>query len=185
MKKNMRTATLAVVLTATVALTLGLAVGCSEESAPTEFTFEELGLQEVSVEAPDFTLGTMEGPQVTLSALRGTPVVLNFWQLSCPPCKAEMPHFEAAATAYEGRAYILAIDLGDSAASVKDYFGDDQLSMMVPLDPVGQTGGMYSVGFTPTTFLIDSEGIVRYVKVGPFTSEEQLYAAMELITAGG
>ncbi|MCK5585335.1 TlpA family protein disulfide reductase [Candidatus Bipolaricaulota bacterium] len=184
MMKNLHSTALAVLVTTALALSLVFAVGCSE-SAPEGYTVEELGLQGVSVEAPDFTLDTMGGTQISLSSLRGTPVFINFWQLSCPPCKEEMPFLEAAAREYEGRAYILAIDLGDSEASVQDYFGSDQLAMIIPLDTVGRAAGAYSVGFTPTTFLVDAEGIVRYVKVGPFTSEAQVLAAMELIVPGG
>ncbi|MBN1855765.1 MAG: TlpA family protein disulfide reductase [Dehalococcoidia bacterium] len=185
MKKTMHTAVLAAVLTTALLMTLVFAAGCSEgESAATEYTPEELGLQEISVAAPDFSLGTLDGGQITLSSLWGTPVLLNFWQLNCPPCKEEMPYLEALATEYKGRAYILAIDLGDSEDSVRDYFGDGQRDLIVPLDTMGQAGGTYSVGFTPTTFLIDADGIVRYVKVGPFANEEQVSAAMRLVTGG-
>jgi peroxiredoxin len=53
--------------------------------------------------------------------------------------------------------------------------------MIVPLDVAGYAASSYSVGFTPTTFLIDSQGIVRYVKVGPFAGANEVITAMELI----
>jgi thiol-disulfide isomerase/thioredoxin len=180
MNTGLRTATLPAVLAATMLLVMLAAGGCSHGSAPATSP-EDLGLQEIAVEAPDFTLETMKGEQVTLSALRGTPVLLNFWALKCPPCREEMPFLDAAAANYAGQAIVLAIDIGDSPSSVQGYFGDAQLSMIVPLDVAGYAASSYSVGFTPTTFLIDSQGIVRYVKVGPFAGANEVITAMELI----
>lgn len=180
MNTGIRAAALPAVLTATILLVMLAAGGCSDDSAPTTSP-EDLGLQAIEVEAPDFTLETMDGGQVTLSALRGTPVLINFWALKCPPCLHELPFLEAAAARYDGQAIVMAIDIGDSGSSVRGFFDDAQLSMIVPLDVAGRAAGSYSVGFTPTTFLIDSQGIVRYVKVGPFADESQVIASIELV----
>ena len=145
---------------------------------------EDLGFQQIEVEAPDFSLETLDGGQVSLSGMKGTPVLINFWALKCPPCREEMPFLDAAAAQYSGQVVVMAIDIGDSQQSVADYFGDATLSMMVPLDIQGIAAANYSVGYTPTTFLIDADGIVRYVKVGPFANVEQVSAAIELVLQG-
>ena len=52
--------------------------------------------------APDFKLelfsnaNHIKGTNLHLSDLRGKPVVINFWYPSCPPCRLEMPDFEAS-----------------------------------------------------------------------------------------
>ena len=180
MNTGIRAAALPAVLTATMLLTMIAAGGCSDDSTPATSP-GDLGLQEISVEAPDFTLETMDGQQITLSSLRGTPVLINFWALSCPPCLHEMPFLNAAAAKYDGQAIVMAIAIRDSGSSVRDYFEDTQVSMIVPLDLDSRAAGSYSVGFTPTTFLIDSQGIVRYVKVGPFDNESEVIASIELV----
>ncbi|TFH36304.1 MAG: TlpA family protein disulfide reductase [Dehalococcoidia bacterium] len=139
----------------------------------------DIGLQEVQVRAPDFTLPTLGGGEVVLSDLQGQIVLLNFWQLNCPPCKEEMPLLDAVGKAYAGTAHVVALDIGDGESDVQEYFGDATLNMFVPLDGDGRVAAEYSIGFTPTTFLIDSEGIVRFVKVGPFASYTELAAAIE------
>ena len=182
MNTGIRAAALPAVVTAAMLFAMLAAGGCSNDSAPAPATSpEDMGLQEVSVEAPDFTLETLDGGQITLSALRGTPILLNYWQLNCPPCREEMPFLDAAAAKYDGQAIVMAIDIGDSVSSVREYFDNAELSMIVPMDVQGLAASSYSVGFTPTTFLIDSQGIVRYVKVGPFANESQIIASIELV----
>ncbi len=162
----------------TVVLT---ATACSSDgNTPTAPTSpEDIGLQEVQVQAPDFTLPTLGGGQLTLSDLQGQIVLLNFWQLNCPPCKEEMPFLDAAGKANAGSVHVIALDIGDSESAIQQYFGDAQLNMSVPYDREGRVAAAYSIGFTPTTFLIDSEGVVRYVKVGPFASYVEVVAAIE------
>jgi len=164
-----------------MAIALAATAGCSDgNSNPQPPTSpEQIGLQEVQVRAPDFTLPTMGGEQFTLSDLQGQIVLLNFWQLDCPPCKEEMPLLDAAGKAYAGTAHVVVVDIGDSESSIRDYFGDATLNMFVPYDRQGSVAALYSVGFTPTTFLIDTEGIVRYVKVGPFANYTEVAAALE------
>jgi cytochrome c biogenesis protein CcmG, thiol:disulfide interchange protein DsbE len=155
--------------------------GCSRTQTPTAppTSPQDMGLQEVYVAAPDFTLPTMGGGQLTLSDLKGEIVLLNFWQLNCPPCKEEMPLLDAAGKQYAGTATVVVLDIGDSEAAVQQYFGDANLNMYVPLDREGRIAAAYSIGFTPTSFLIDTEGVIRYVKVGPFASYVEVVAAIE------
>ena len=169
------------VLMLILAVAMLAAPGCSKnDPAPTTPTSpQEIGLQEVQVRAPDFTLPTLGGGEMTLSDLQGQIVLLNFWQLDCPPCKEEMPFLDAAGKAYSGVASVVALDIRDSEAKVKQYFGDAKLNMLVPLDLDARVAAEYSIGFTPTTFLIDSQGVIRYAKVGPFTSYNEVVAAIE------
>jgi len=183
MRRFRRTAYVAILLALSTAFALGGLTGCSND-APSSMSPEDLGFQEVEVPAPDFTLDTLDGAQVSLSAMKGTPVLINFWALKCPPCREEMPFLDAAAAQYNGQIVVMAIDIGDSQQGVADYFGDATLSMVVPLDMQGLAAANYSVGYTPTTFLVDADGVVRYVKVGPFANVEQVSAAIELVLPG-
>ena len=183
MSKIRRTAFMAVLMALSIVISLGALAGCSD-SGPASMSAEDLGFQEIQVPAPDFTLETLSGESMTLSNFAGTPVLLNFWALNCPPCREEMPFLDASAAQYEGQIVIMAIDIGDSQQSVADYFDGATLSMMVPLDMEGIAAANYSVGYTPTTFLVDADGVVRYVKVGPFANVEQVSAAIALVLQG-
>jgi thiol-disulfide isomerase/thioredoxin len=42
----------------------------------------------------------------------GTPVVLNFWAGQCPPCRAEMPAFQAVYDRYADEFLLVGVDIG-------------------------------------------------------------------------
>ncbi len=156
--------------------------GCSrgtDTTTPPPTSPADIGLQEVQVFAPDFTLPTLDGGEMTLSGLQGHIVLLNFWQLNCPPCKEEMPYLDAAGKAFGADVSIVAVNIMDGETDVQQYFGDSQLNMAVPLDSAGRVAALYSIGFTPTTFLIDSAGNIRFAKVGAFASYSDLAAAIQ------
>ncbi len=144
---------------------------------------EKLGLIviEDEIEAPDFTIPTMTGTVITLSKLRGTPVVLNCWAIRCPPCREELPYFDAAAKKYAGKVTILAVNIEEGISKVKEFFGDNEPSYIVALDKDAQVASKYSTRFIPNTFFIDSQGIVRYLKPGAFTNEGQLLASIDAL----
>ena len=52
-----------------------------------------------------------KGEVVKLSDFEGTPVVVNFWYPSCPPCRLEMPDFEAASKKHRGDVEFIGIQL--------------------------------------------------------------------------
>lgn len=155
--------------------------GCSDGASDSPSSAEDLGLIDIEEEtaAPDFTLPTMTGAEITLSELYGTPVVLNFWAVKCPPCTAELPFFDTAATQYAGKATIIAVNVLESTSKVEQFFGDSEVHFIVALDGSGQVTSSYGIRFTPTTFFVDSQGLVRYAKVGPFANEEELHASID------
>ena len=141
----------------------------------------------LSEKAPDFTLPTLTGANVTLSELEGTPVVLNFWATSCPHCVAELPYFEAVAQESEGEIKVIAIDVGESASTVQQkVFGDYEPTMIVALDENAEVFANYcqgdnTRGFIPFTVFVDSEGIVKHMKIGAFVSETDLWETLDSV----
>lgn len=183
-KRQLKNWLLRMSLFITIFTLAGGALGCSSPSPPSPSSSpEELGLivVEGEVEAPDFTLPTMTGAEITLSELQGTPVVLNFWAIGCPPCRQELPYFDVVAKEYADKVTVVAVNIGESVSEVKGFFGGSEVSFIVALDKNAQMTSSYATGYIPTTFLVDSQGIVCYAKVGAFASEEQLQASLDLI----
>jgi thiol-disulfide isomerase/thioredoxin len=133
-----------------------------------------------SASPSDFTFSIITWNETTLSALEGTPVVLNFWSISCAYCRRQLPYLESVAQQSEGEIEVMAVNIADSAASVRSFFGDYEPAMTIALDNDREAFKDYCVahnntrGYIPFTLFVDSEGIVRYVKIGAFASEEAL-----------
>ena len=126
--------------------------------------------------APEFTLTTIDGKEVTLSDYKGKKVVLNFWTSWCPPCKAEMPHIQNYYEDFAGEANveILAVNLTDQDHGVErvvSFVDDYALSFPIPLDKEGVVGDTYQVITIPTTYMIDTNGIIQNKIVGPMDEQ--------------
>jgi DsbE subfamily thiol:disulfide oxidoreductase len=132
--------------------------------------------------APDFTLATTNDEALTLSQLKGKPVLLNFWATWCPPCRAEMPHIQAAYKEYGAAGLIVvAIDEQESADEVRRFANEFGLTFPLALDTSGQVGQKYLARALPTSFFVDRGGIIRHKFTGPMTEpilEERLNAIM-------
>ena len=123
--------------------------------------------------APDFTLRDPQGKSVQLSRIVGERAVfLNFWATWCPPCREEMPTMERAYRDYQPRGLeILAvsIDAGTEtavAAKVRAFFAEFRLTFPAVLDSQGDVVNAYRLRGLPTSFLIDRQGMIRWVEIG-------------------
>jgi len=142
-------------------------IAMSQESA-VELAETE-GLTEAPIAgylAPQFTLNTTAGEEVNLIDYRGQPVVLNFWATWCPPCRAEVPHFQESSIKYNGQAVILGVDQGEPDSIVRDFGASFGLSYPLLLDQDSAVNRQYGVAALPTTIFVDSNGIVREVFTG-------------------
>ncbi|RBP87036.1 DsbE subfamily thiol:disulfide oxidoreductase [Cytobacillus firmus] len=125
--------------------------------------------------APDFELTDMEGNPVKLSDFRGKAVLLNFWASWCPPCRAEMPHMEKLYNKYKDKNFdILAVNLtnteknsGDAEKFVKEL----GLTFTIPMDVKGEAGSDYNIMAYPTSYFIDSDGVIREKVLGALNEE--------------
>ncbi|MEH7382923.1 redoxin domain-containing protein [Bacillus sp. JJ1533] len=134
----------------------------------------EVGIAEGQL-APDFTLKTISGEEMMLSDFRGKKVILNFWASWCPPCKAEMPHMqEFYVENKDSNAVLLSVNLTTAekkSSDVAKFVEDYALTFPVMLDETGNIGQIYQAHAIPTSYLIDSRGIVRKKIVGPMDKE--------------
>lgn len=119
--------------------------------------------------APDFTLPTTASETHTLSDYRGQPVVLNFWASWCGPCRVEMPFFARTQMKYNGRAAILGVNQGESAATIRDFNTRQPVNYPLLVDEDNDVNLRYTINSLPTTIFIDADGVVREVVVGVVT----------------
>jgi cytochrome c biogenesis protein CcmG/thiol:disulfide interchange protein DsbE len=127
--------------------------------------------------APEFTLpiygGNGVGGSVNLLALRGHPVILNFYSESCNPCRGELPYLEQIHSHYgaQGQFALLGINQADPKDDIASFGADFHITYPLLFDKGGTTNANYVVTAIPTTYFIDSNGVVRSVFVLPLTSQ--------------
>ncbi|NRG47535.1 redoxin domain-containing protein [Bacillus sp. CRN 9] len=130
----------------------------------------QLSVQEGSP-APDFELTTLNGNTVKLSDYKGKKVILNFWASWCPPCVAEMPHMQQFyENNKENDIEIVAVNLTSldkGMSEIKKFVDENNLSFTIPLDKDGTIGIQYETFSIPTSYIIDSNGIIIKKIVGP------------------
>jgi peroxiredoxin len=152
-----------------------LMAGCSGDSEAGE---PEASEEEIA--APDFQLESLEGQTIRLSELRGQVVLLNFWRTTCGPCVFEIPILIQAYEEWqEAGLTLLAINIGESAETVTEFLQDKEFpSLPVLLDTEQMVAAQYGISSIPCTFLIDQDGILKAVKIGAFTSLEEIEAGL-------
>ena len=124
---------------------------------------------------PDFTLpvygGGGIGSAMSLAVLRGHPAVLNFYSESCQPCLAEVPYLERVYKSFDanGQFALLGINQSDPKDDIRAFGKTFQVTYPLLFDAGGNVNQQYGVTAIPTTYFIDSQGIVRSVIVQPLT----------------
>ena len=126
--------------------------------------------------APDFELITFEGESYRSVDYRGSVIVVNFWASWCESCKPEARDLEAAYQYYldRGDVIFLGVDYVDTEPEALAYL--EEFGITYPNGPDLRTeiSQAYRVRGVPETFVIDQDGIIAHVQIGPFSSLEDI-----------
>ncbi|MGG1658551.1 peroxiredoxin family protein [Brevibacillus sp. NRS-1366] len=135
--------------------------------------------------APDFELQTLTGGQVKLSELRGKKVIVNLWATWCPPCRAEIPDMQSFYEENKDKGIVvLGINLTQTETSAEDVSAFAQaygITFPILLDVDKQVSNVYKAISIPTSFIIDSHGVIQNKFIGPMNQEmmENMLSAIE------
>ena len=130
--------------------------------------------------APAVVTTTIEDETFDLARRKGSWVVLNFFNSTCVPCRAEHPELLAFADAQKSAqqpAELYTVVNDDSDGAVKAYFDEHGGSWPKLRDDNGSIAVSFGVARVPETWIIDPNGFVRLRIAGKLTEgllDEQL-----------
>jgi len=119
------------------------------------------------VTAPALALRGVDGRVHHLADYRGKAVLVNFWASWCGPCREEIPSMERLRRSLRGDAFaVLAVNVGESAQTVRHFAEEAQLGSVLLLDRDGGAARAWGARALPSSFIVGPDGKIRYSHVG-------------------
>jgi len=120
-------------------------------------------------QAKDFKIAALDGGRLNLADFKGKVVFLNLWATWCGPCKEEMPAMERLWQRYKGEGLVvIALSMNSGGAKiVKPYSEQAKYTYPIGLDPKMEIAQLYGAHSVPSTFIIDRNGALRAIALGP------------------
>jgi cytochrome c biogenesis protein CcmG/thiol:disulfide interchange protein DsbE len=116
--------------------------------------------------APAVRSSTLDGASFDLARRKGSWVVLNFFNSTCAPCKAEHPELvefaeQQALLGADGAELYTVLQLDDDLGDVEAFFAERGGNWPIVRDDDGTVNVAFGVAQVPETFIIDPDGVVR------------------------
>lgn len=107
---------------------------------------------------PPIVVYDLDDEPRSLDSFGGKPVVVNLWATWCPPCRREMPAFQAAQAEWEEVHFVFA-NQGESAETVRGFLDEESLMLdHVMLDGTSRLADHFGAHGMPVTLFFDADG---------------------------
>jgi thiol-disulfide isomerase/thioredoxin len=136
-------------------------------------------------QAPEWALKDIAGNPEKLADFKGKVVVMDFWGSWCPPCRAELPSFQALHVKYKENKNVVFLGMnwerpGEPAARMKavtDFMANNKYTFPVVIDHDSVAVKAYGLQGFPTVYMIDPSGMIRFKNVGYEDGVERIIEA--------
>jgi thiol-disulfide isomerase/thioredoxin len=122
----------------------------------------------VKGEAPALSGLMLDGNTYAMVSRPAQPVLVHFWATWCPICRAELGSIDSLAK-NNPNVITVAMQSG-SKEEVRQYLSDKGVSFPVVNDADQKISARWGVQAVPASFIVDTEGKIRYVEIG-YTTE--------------
>ncbi len=118
--------------------------------------------------APAFAAPALKGGgMVELSKYRGKVVYLDFWASWCAPCLKAIPAIEKMRGEFPADDFqIVAVNVDKKKKKALRFLEKNPIGYPSAADPKGRLPGQFGLETMPTSYLIDRDGVIRYVHRG-------------------
>jgi thiol-disulfide isomerase/thioredoxin len=147
-----------------------LIAGCFALAAATTVTTARADVLKVGDRLAELDVATdAAGKPVKLKSWKGKWVVLTVGADWCKPCAKELPVWDKLAGELKGKVVFFAVDIDDEIDVGKKFHDKLKLQNMVRVylpSEKSSVAGSYGSDHMPSTFVGDSQGVVRLVREG-------------------
>jgi peroxiredoxin len=141
---------------------------------------DNAGPPQIDQPAREYTAATLAGETVTLESMRGSVVLLNLWATWCTPCRMETPYLQSVYEEHKDQGFEIvgiSMDTGDAADDVAMFVDEYAVTYTILHDPEMKGMELYQVLGLPATFLIDRDGVLRWMRYGPIPEDDPSFLA--------
>lgn len=130
------------------------------EDGTVEFRLQKIPQE--GMQAPEFSVKTLDGRTITSSELRGKVVVVNLWFIGCAVCRAHKPLLSGLKAKFAGRDDIVFLAMtGDPAENVRKYLAKEPFDFIQAADAKLAMDRFVFSGY-PKNIVIDKHGQIVY-----------------------
>jgi len=137
---------------------------------------------EIGTQIPDFTVTTFTGETYQKSELQGKIILLNFWSSWCASCDEEGAALEEVWQTVKGDDDIvfLGVNYVDTEKDSMEFLAKYGITFPNGPDLGSRISRMFMVDAVPETYIIGRDGRLVAIQIGPFTSTDEILAALKL-----
>jgi cytochrome c biogenesis protein CcmG/thiol:disulfide interchange protein DsbE len=135
----------------------------------------------VGQKVPNIELSSFNNQVFRTSEMKNKIIVINFWASWCKPCEQEAAELEQAWQHFkpEGRVVFLGVDYVDTEPEALHYLQQFKISYPNGPDLRTSISQMFRIRGVPETYIIDQAGKLAYIKIGPFSSLEEITSIID------
>jgi len=128
----------------------------------------------VGAQAPAFELADQIGDKhtVSLSDGSGKVTIVDFWATWCEPCKDSFPHYQKMVDEFGGKLVVIGISVDEDPSGIPDFAKKTGVSFPLLWDDGQALSSEYHPPTMPTSYILDKNGIVRFVHAGFHSGDE-------------
>lgn len=128
---------------------------------------------EIGEAVPRLDTGLIDGKVLSAGQTRGKVVIALFWATWCPICVSELPEYQKIYDAYKSRGLeIVAFSLDQDSGKAAEFWRRSGYTFPAAMRTDDIWQGYGGIKGTPTLFLIDRKGMLRYKHLGDLPYEE-------------